>query len=226
MADNLSLSVQARSDIGKGASRRLRRNANHIPAILYGAGKDSLSLQIDHNKVIKALENEAFYSSILTLDVDGKKEQAVLKAVQRHESKPKILHMDFMRITGKEEITMLVPLHFIGEDLAPGIKQGGIIAKAITEVEVKCLPKDLPKNIEVDISELELDHSIHLSSLVIPKGVNLTIDASDSDHDRAVVSINTPKRVIEEEIAPAEEEGAEGAEGAEGEAADAKKEEE
>lgn len=194
------LTATARADVGKGASRRLRRNAEKIPAIIYGAGQDPLSLTLSHFEVSKALKNEAFYSHILTLNVDGKKQQAVLKAIQRHPYKPFIQHMDFMRITGKEKIRMHVPLHFTGEEQAPGVKDDqGIVSHLLTGVDIFCLPKDLPEYISVDLSQLKLDESIHLSHLKLPAGVEL-VDLSHGHHDdKAVASIHIPRAVIEEE---------------------------
>lgn len=215
MSEVVELRAELRSDIGKGASRRLRRDANGVPAIVYGGGKDPVNLTFAHNKVIKALESEAFYSSILTVDVAGKKEKVVLKAVQRHPSKARIQHMDFLRVTGKEQITMQVPLHFMGEEDAPGVKAGGLISKTMTELEVKCLPKDLPEFIEVDMSALEIDHALHLSDIKLPSGVVMTTDLEDASHDSPIISIHTPKK--EEEEVPAEAAGEEASAAEDGE---------
>lgn len=201
MSATFELNATARADVGKGASRRLRRNAEKIPAILYGAGADALSITLSHNEVSKALRNEAFYSHILTLHIDGQKQQAVVKAIQRHPYKPFIQHMDFLRITGKEKIRMNVPLHFKGEDEAPGVADdGGVISHLLNSVEILCLPKDLPEFIEVDLSKLALNESVHLSQLSIPKGVEL-VDLTHGHHDdKAVASIHLPRAAIEEEI--------------------------
>ena len=172
MSTAFELSAELRQDMGKGASRRLRRKENKVPAIMYGGGEEPISLSLNHNELKKALENQAFYSHILTIHVDGNKQQAVLKALQRHPYKPRILHLDFLRITGKEKIQMQVPLHFVGGDQAPGVKiDGGIISHLLSNIEVRCLPADLPENIEVDLSNLALDQSLHLSDLKLPKGV-------------------------------------------------------
>lgn len=205
---DLTLSASIRELTGKGASRRLRRIEEKVPAILYGAGKDPLMLSIEANKLRKAMENEAFYSQIISLNMDGKAQDAVLRDIQRHPAKDEVLHLDFLRITGKEAITMTVPIHFLNEDTAPGVKAGGIVSHIITEIEVKCLPKNLPEFISIDIGELGLDESIHISQMALPQGVELTMGEIDSAHDSAVVSIHKPKRVEEpaaDEEASAEE---------------------
>lgn len=198
---SFELEASVRSDIGKGASRRLRREHQLIPAIIYGGKKDVMTIHLPQKEVFRALENEAFYSHILDLKVDGKKEKVVLKDMQRHPFKPIIQHMDFLRVSAKDKITMQVPLHFLNEDIAPGVKvAGGVVAHYMSDVEIKCLPKDLPEFIEVDLAEAEMDTVIHLSELKIPEGVELTAlsHGTDSDNDQPVVSIHKPKRVVEE----------------------------
>ena len=154
MAQKYDLIAEMREDQGKGASRRLRRQGL-VPAIIYGAGRPPRNLAFDHNKVIKELENEAFYSSILSIKVGDKSQAAVVKDIQRHPAKRQILHMDFQRIVEDAKIRMNVPLHFIGEDVAPGVKQeGGSVSHLMTDVEVSCLPKDLPEYLEVDVAGL------------------------------------------------------------------------
>lgn len=188
----LVVNATARQDVGKGASRRLRREHDQIPAIVYGGGKDPQSLTLSHSEVLKSLKNDAFYSSILELKVDGKSESVVLKDIQRHPFKPKVTHMDFQRIKAGEKITMSVPLHFLNEDIAPGVKMsGGSISHLTTEVEVRCLPKDLPEFIEVDMGTVELDQTIHLSDLKIAKGVELI--ALTHGDDTAIASIHEIK---------------------------------
>lgn len=209
------LEVEVRADMGKGASRRLRR-ADKVPAIVYGAGEAPVSLMLDHNKTAKALSHEAFYSHILTLKSGKKSEQVILKAVQRHPAKPRINHIDFLRIRADQKLHMHVPLHFLGEEKAPGLAEGGVFSHIMSDVEVTCLPADLPEFIEVDVSGMLLDHTIHLTELKLPKGVELTALAHGVEgHDLPVVTIHIP-RIIEEEVveAAAEEAPAEGAEGA------------
>ncbi len=208
---DLTLQATLRSDTGKGASRRLRRNADLVPAIIYGSKKDPVMLQLPHNKVIKALENEAFYSSILDIDIDGKKEKAVLKALQRHPAKRRIMHMDFLRVSASVEITMNVPIHFLNEDMAVGIKEGGIFSKLMTEVEIKCLPKDLPENFELDVAELDIDQTLYVSDIVFPDDVTWTGDAENAA-TTGVVSIHVPRVEVEPEEVEEEGEAVEGEE--------------
>ncbi|MCG6970477.1 MAG: 50S ribosomal protein L25/general stress protein Ctc [Gammaproteobacteria bacterium] len=191
-AVDFDINAQARSDVGKGASRRLRREGK-VPAVLYGAGKDAVSLALDHDEIFHHLEHEAFYSHILSVKVDGKAQKAVLKDVQRHPAKPKIQHVDFQRVSETDTIHMHVPLHFIGEEVAPGVKAGGLISHLMTGVDINCLAKDLPEYIEVDVSALETGDAIHLSHIKLPKGVEIPALAQGPDHDLPVVSIHAPK---------------------------------
>ena len=219
MSDDFDLIAELREDQGKGASRRLRREGM-VPAIIYGAGRPPRALAFDHNRVIQQLENESFYSSILNIKVRNKSQAAILKDVQRHPSKAQIMHMDFQRIVEDEEIKMLVPIHFLGEDVAPGVKQGGgKVQHMITEVEVVCLPKHLPEYLDIDVSELELDEMLKLSDIKLPEGVSIPALAQGEEANRGVVSIHVIKEVvIEEEVEEVAEVPVVGEEPAEGEA--------
>ncbi len=206
--------AEIREDQGKGASRRLRHQGQ-VPAIIYGAGRPPRSLSFDHNKVLKQLENESFYSSVLNIKVGSRNQAAILKDMQRHPAKPRIMHMDFQRIVEDEEIKMNVPLHFIGEDIAPGVKEGGgKVSHIMTDVEIVCLPRYLPEYIDVDVSALELDAMLTLSDIKLPEGVEMPALAQGPEADRPVVSIHVIKEVVieeEEELeAVAGEEGEEG----------------
>lgn len=193
MGEAFALIAQSREDQGKAASRRLRREGK-VPAIIYGAGRPPRALSFDHNKVLRQLDNESFYSSVLNIKVGEKSQAAILKDLQRHPAKNLILHMDLQRIVDDEAIRMNVPLRFIGEDLAPGVKLGGgTVAHLMSDVEVTCLPKDLPEFIEVDISTLELDQMVHLSALKLPPGVEIPALAQGAEHDQAIVSIHIIK---------------------------------
>lgn len=207
------LEASVRTDMGKGASRRLRRLNGLVPAIVYGAKKDAMPVTLEQHKVFKALENEAFYSHLLTLKVDGKPEQVVLRALQRHPYKPQIQHMDFQRVSATEKLTMHVPLHFLNADTnAAVVNEGAIVSHHITDVEIRCLPKDLPEFISVDVGSMALNDVLHLSNLNLPQGIEL-VDLSHGHHnDRAVVSVHMPKIVIEEE--PSIEDAAVGEEAA------------
>ncbi len=210
MEQEFTLVAELREDQGKGASRRLRREGK-VPAILYGAGRPPRTLAFDHNKILQQLDREAFYSSILTITVGDKSQPVILKDVQRHPAKRQIMHIDMQRVREDEKIRMHVPLHFVGEQVAPGVKLGGgAVFRLLTEVEVSCLPKDLPNYIEVDISHLGLDEMLYLSDIKVPEGVELIELSYGEDHDDAIVSIQVHK------AAPLEEEAAEGAESAEG----------
>ena len=220
MSDDFDLIAEIREDQGKGASRRLRHEGK-VPAIIYGAGRPPRALVFDHNRVLQQLDNEKFYSSVLSIKVGEKNQAAILKDVQRHPSKPIVMHMDFQRIVADQEIKMLVPIHFLGEDVAPGVKTGGgSVQHMITEVEVVCLPKHLPEYLDIDVSELELDEMLKLSDIKLPEGVSIPALAQGEEADRGVVSIHIIKEVVIEEEMP--EEGVEvpvaGEEPAEGEA--------
>lgn len=207
MENLFEVQAELRSDAGKGASRRLR-HAGSVPAIIYGGDDAPMPIKVDHNLFLRHLQEEAFYAHILTVSVDGKKHQVVLKDLQRHPaSDTKIMHADFLRIDANHAMTMTVRLHFMGEDVAPGVKEGGLVSHLMTDVEISCLPKDLPEYINIDVSTLELDHSIHLSEIVLPEGVTLTAfshgqeeeleEGEHSSYDQAVVNIHTPRVVVD-----------------------------
>lgn len=207
MSDNFSLNVQARDQQGKGASRRLR-HANLVPAVIYGGNKPAQSIAIKINELVKALENEAFYSHVLTLNGPEGSQQAVMKALQRHPAKGVPMHVDFYRVEAGQEITMRVPLHFVNQDTSTGVKQqGGIFSALATDVEVRTLPANLPEFIEVDVSALELGQTLHLSDLKLPAGVVSTELALGDEHNQAIANIHHPEPVEPEEgatDAPAE----------------------
>jgi large subunit ribosomal protein L25 len=210
MSENLTINAEARSDMGKGASRRLR-HAGLVPGIIYGADKEPEMITVNHNELIHALEDEAFYSSILTVNVGGDSQKVVLKDLQRHPARPFIMHMDLLRISQKTAIKMQVPLHFINQETAPGVKAGGTASHNMTEVEISCLPADLPEYIEVDCNGLEIGDSIHLSELNLPKGVEIPALALGEDHDSSVITILASRASKSED----EEGGEEAVEGGE-----------
>ena len=214
MSEDFDLIAEIREDQGKGASRRLRREGK-VPAIIYGAGRPPRQLAFDHNRVIQELEHESFYSSILNIKVGDKSQAAIVKDIQRHPSKRVIMHMDFQRIVEDEKIRMNVPIHYLNGESAKGVKQeGGSVSQLMNDVEVSCLPRDLPEYFEVDIEDLGLNEMLHLSDIKLPEGVEIPELAQGPEHDHAIVSIHVIK-VVEE---PEEEEVAEEAEGEEGEA--------
>ena len=210
MSVSFVVDAEPRTDLGKGASRRLRR-ANQVPAVVYGAGKEPASIMMKHNEVIKSLDHEAFYSHILTLNVDGMSEQVILRDIQRHPHRQLIIHMDFMRVQSDHAIQMNVPLHFMNEENCVGVKQGGgIIGHLETELLIECLPADLPEYLEVDVSDLELGASLHISDIKLPEGVTSVDLAHGEDHDRALVSVHASRasKTDDEEEADGGEEAA------------------
>ena len=211
MSIDFTLDAESRSDLGKGASRRLRRTGR-VPAIVYGAGSEPENISLEHNKVMHDLENEAFYSHVLILNVSGNQQKVILRDLQRHPAKPIIMHMDFLRVSDDQELHIHVPLHFIGEDVCHGVKmEGGQISHQMIEVEVTCLPADIPEFIEVDVTELHIGDSIHLSEMKLPKGIALTALSHGEGHDQQVVNVHATKVAVEEEPSSeaADESGAE-----------------
>lgn len=194
--NEFKLEVSTRDDQGTSASRRLR-HTGLVPGILYGDDKKAEQLSIPANALTKALKNEAFYSHILTLVVNGKEESAVLRALQRHPVKPTILHADFQRVNMNKEFKKSVPIHFLNEDISVGVKASGIIAHMMSSIEISCLPKHLPEFITVDLANLELNKSIHLSQIKLPEHVKLARAIKNEASDHVVVSIHMPKVVAE-----------------------------
>ncbi|SFN36517.1 50S ribosomal protein L25/general stress protein Ctc [Dokdonella immobilis] len=209
MAKTHELSVALRKDEGKGASRRLRR-AGSVPAIVYGGGKlDPVSIQLAHKDVFLASQNEWFYSAILDLNLGGDVQKVLLRDMQRHPFKAQILHLDFLRINENEEIRVRVPLHFLNQETSPAGKAAGvIIMHEVTEVEVACLPKDLPEYIEVDLAGLKIDDIIHLSQLNLPAGVQIPELKLGKEHDIAVVSAKLGREEVDGGAAEGEAGGA------------------
>ena len=200
MSTDFTLQAKGREDTGKGASRRLRRLAGEVPAIVYGGKKNPTKIALTHKDVAKALENEAFFSSIISLDIEGASEDVIIKDIQRHPAKKIVLHMDFFRVSKTTVLQTKVPLHFINEDSCPGVKLGGgIVAHTMTDIEIQCLPKNLPEFIEVDMAEVDLGDIVHISDIVLPEGVESVALNLGADHDLSVATINKPKAVEVEE---------------------------
>jgi large subunit ribosomal protein L25 len=197
MSDVFQFDAVARVGAGTSASRAVRREGG-IPAIIYGAGKEPQQLTLLHNDVLKHLEHEAVYSHVLEVVIDGKKEKAVLKGLQRHPSKPRVLHMDFQRVSAKDKLRVHVPLHFVNAESAVGVKKGGVVTHSQVDVEVTCLPKDLPEFIEIDLLALDVGESIHLSEIKLPKGVSINALAQGHDHDLPVVSVTAIRGGVDE----------------------------
>lgn len=203
MSQKFELLAQDRADMGKGASRRLRRTGR-VPAILYGGHRDPRTLSLDHDALLHQAENEAFFSSILTVTVDAKSQPCVLKDLQRHPAKNQIMHVDLQRVLEDEEIRMLVPIHFLNEKQAVGVRrEGAVITHIMNEVEVECLPGKLPEYLEVDVAELDVNEMIMLSELALPEGITIP-ELAYEGQDRPVVRCAHVKVVVE----PTEEEEA------------------
>ncbi len=199
MSVTFEFEARMRTQCGKAEARRMRREQDLIPAIVYGADKAPQSISMLHKDIFHALENEAVFSHILKLKLGDNIERVVIKDVQRHAYKPKILHVDFLRVKMKEKITMNIPFHFEGEKEAPGIKEGGQLTKSMADIEIRCLPADLPEFITIDVSKMVLDQTQHLSDLQLPSGVELVQVTLDEEHDHPIVSCHLPK-VMQEDI--------------------------
>jgi large subunit ribosomal protein L25 len=211
---SLSLNATLRDDMGKGASRRLR-HTNKLPGIVYGAGKDPVSITLEQKDVQHELPNEDFYSQILSLSIDGKAEDVLLRDIQHHPYKQEVMHMDFVRIDPKHVVHVHTPLHFVGEEESPGIKtEGGVVSHVMMEVEMECLPKNIPQHIEVDLSGMHVGDIIHLSDLNLPEGVEVLALKQGEEHDSAVVTMHARKVAVEAEEGEEAAEGEAGEEGA------------
>ena len=193
MADFI-LTAQLREDKGKGASRRLRREG-WVPGVLYGGDREPRSISLKSNELAQALMQDAFYSNVLTIKVGDVTQDCILKDLQRHPAREEAMHIDLMRVVAGQEFKTTVPLHFVGEENAPGIKlQGGALSKSVVDVEVICMPKDLPEFIEVDVSALNKDETVHLSDIKLPEGVKLVeLMHGDESNDLAVASIRATR---------------------------------
>ncbi len=196
MAGSFVFEAQVRSELGRGHSRRLRQ-VGKVPAVLYGGGADPVGLVFDHNKVLKALENEATFSHILTLKFDGKEETAILKDLQRHPSRPIIMHMDFQRVSESQKIRVHVPIHFLNQETSVGAKKGGVVTHNLADIEVSCLPMHLPEFIEVDMAKVDLGDSVHLSDIKLPPGVAIVELMHGPDHDQIVAAIQAGRVAAE-----------------------------
>ena len=198
----IAIKAEPRTLQGTGASRRLRRTEK-VPGVLYGGGKDALAIELDHKDLLIKLKQEAFHASVLDLEVGSEKSQVLLRDFQMHPVKPRVLHVDFQRVAADKKIHMKVPLHFINAEISPGVKvAGGLVQHVINELEVRCLPKDLPEFITVDLANLQAGHSLHLSSLALPAGVEAIVPKGE---DPTVATVVIPR------VLTAEEEAAEAA---------------
>jgi large subunit ribosomal protein L25 len=214
MSDQFELNAEVRSDLGKGASRRLRRLAEQVPGIMYGGGKEPQPLSLVRRDLEKALENEAFYSHVLTINIGNVAEKAILKDLQRHPAKNRVTHADFLRVRDDVAIRVHVPIHFLNEAACYGVKtQGGMIQHQVTDIEVQCLPANIPSYIEVDMLNVHTGQIVHLSDVALPTGVTAVALALGEDHDLAIASVIAPKGGEGDDVAPAPAAGEPKAEG-------------
>ncbi|MCQ3828271.1 50S ribosomal protein L25/general stress protein Ctc [Microbulbifer elongatus] len=206
---DFKLNANVRSDEGKGASRRLRREEAKVPAVIYGGEAEPQSIALLQKDLFKALESEAFFSSVITLSVDGKDETVILRDLQRHPAKAILLHADFQRVSADTKVHVKVPMHFLNEDTCKGVKAGGIVSHTLNELDINAPASKLPEFIEVDLADLELDGTIHISDIKLPEGVESVDLAHGEDHDLVVASVHKPRGAVE---ADAEAEGEESGE--------------
>jgi large subunit ribosomal protein L25 len=211
MSDLIELNAESRSDLGKGASRRLRKNGL-VPAIIYGGDAEPAAITLKHNEFIHELDNEAIYTQVLSLKIGKAKEDVILRDLQRHPFKNLIMHADFLRIDQKKAIHVSVPLHFVNEEKCHGVKQeGGLLNHLQTEIEIMCLPKDLPEYLEVDVTDLKLGESLHLSDIKLPAGIEIVALTHGEDHDTGVAAVHKTRETKADaaEDAEAEDDSAE-----------------
>lgn len=209
MSNELTLEAKSRSDVGKGASRRLRREQQSIPAIVYGAGKDAQQISIELRHIVKALENESFYNQIVSLNIDGKDESVILRDLQRHPSKGVPMHADFLRVDASQELTLSIPITLLNEEVCEGVRlENGLLTRNLSEVEISCLPKDIPEALELDVAELKIGESLHLSDIQLPEGVTIPALQHGEEYDQPVVSVIEQREEEPEEDVEAAEEAA------------------
>ena len=222
MTDRLKIIAEVREDVGKGASRRLRRSGQ-IPAVLYGGERDPVSLVLQHDPILHLSDEEAFYSTILEIKVaDGRSQAVILRDLQRHPYKRQISHVDFQRVDESEKLRLQVPLHFLNEEQSPAHKTSGVIVQHnLTEIEILALPKNLPESLEVDLSNLDLGDQIMLAEIILPEGVEIPALAISDEQNVAVVSTLTVKADQGTGVAAAEEGEEDDVEGVEAPEADA-----
>jgi large subunit ribosomal protein L25 len=224
MRIGFEINAEPRNDQGKGASRRLR-HAGKVPAVIYGGHAEARNVSFEHHKLLQLIDNEKFYSSIISVSVGGEKQPAIVKDVQMHPAKPAVLHVDLQRVSENEKIRLHLPIHFIGAAAAPGVKtQGGVVSHLMADVEVTCLPKDLPEFLEVDMSAMNLNDTIFLADVKLPAGV--TINALAHGRNPPVVSVHAPRAAEPEPVAEAAAAGEGAVAGAAPAAAEAGKKEE
>jgi large subunit ribosomal protein L25 len=218
MSQKIELEAELRTDVGKGASRRLRRLADKVPSIMYGGEQDAIALTLQYNALAKAMQQESFFSQIINIKTNGKAQQVVVRDLQRHPATERVQHIDFLRIRADRALQVQVPIHFINEEECVGVRtEGGAISHMVTDVEISCLPGDLPSFLEVDMLDVVLGTALHLSDIVVPDGVTIVALAQEEPNDAQIATVLVPREIIEEEPELEALEGEAGEEGEEGE---------
>jgi large subunit ribosomal protein L25 len=221
MSQEIELEAELRTDVGKGASRRLRRLADRVPSIMYGGEQDAIALTLQYNQLAKAMQQESFFSQIISIKTNGKAQQVVVRDLQRHPATERVQHIDFLRIRADRALQVQVPIHFINEEECVGVRtEGGAISHMVTDVEISCLPGDLPGFLEIDMLEVVLGTALHLSDIIVPEGVTIVALALEEPNDAQIATVQVPREIVEEEPELEAFEGEEAEEGEEGEAAE------
>jgi large subunit ribosomal protein L25 len=222
MSQEIELEAELRTDVGKGASRRLRRLADKVPSIMYGGEQDAIALTLQYNALAKAMQQESFFSQIINIKTNGKAQQVVVRDLQRHPATERVQHIDFLRIRADRALQVQVPIHFINEEECVGVRtEGGAISHMVTDVEISCLPGDLPSFLEVDMLDVVLGTALHLSDIIVPEGVTIVALAQEEPNDAQIATVLVPREIIEEEPELEALEGEAGEEGEEGEGEEA-----
>ncbi len=200
MASALTLGVESRQNTGTSSSRKIRNHENKVPGVLYGGTQPAVFFSVQYRHVSKALQDEAFFSQLIDLDIDGKTERVVLRELQRHPASDKVIHIDFMRVSDDRELQISVPIHFLNSENCPGVKlQGGVLSRNLTEIQVSCLPKDIPAHLAVDMTDVEVGTVIHLSDLTLPEGVSIVSLALGEEYDTTVAAVHLPRGTTTDE---------------------------
>lgn len=208
MSSDFEFVAESRGRSGTNGARAVRRQGK-VPAVIYGGDSEPQMVALQHNEVAKHLQQESIYSHVLDLKIDGKTEKAILKGIQRHPSKAKILHMDFLRVKASDKVRVHVPLHFMNEETSVGVKKGGVVTHNLVDIEVSCLPSALPEYIEVDLSSVDVGESVHLSDINVPKGVEIVALAQTGGKELPVVSIATTRAEVASAAESSDEDNAE-----------------
>ena len=210
MPDLLTIDASQREEVGTSTARRLRRNQDQVPGVLYGGGEEPVHFTIDYRRIAKVVEDEAFFSQILSLSLGDRSEQVVLRELQRHPATEKVVHVDFLRVREDQELQVSIPFHFLNADECVGVRlNGGMVSYNLTEIQVSCLPRDLPEFLEIDLEDLDIGDAVHLSDIELPPGVSFVVLAQGDGRDDQIVNVHMPRGMAldeeEEELVETEE---------------------